>query len=145
MNGTTAYVLARKYVKDTIVGMGALKGAPCKIKSITRADGLYTITFEWVDESNISHTSTLQMDDLGSLVVANPNEEATEELEKLKIGNTIYSISGGGGTGDYTKLVNRPKINGVDLVGNVTLNNLGVVTEDNSLTEEQKDNLLGLL
>lgn len=30
-------------------------------------------------------------------VIANPPEEATDVLQKIKIGNTVYSISGGGG------------------------------------------------
>lgn len=35
----------------------------------------------------------------GTTVVANPSGTATEELEKLQVGNTIYSIPEGGGSG----------------------------------------------
>ena len=39
MNGTTAYALSKKYVEDTSISLGAVKGAPCTIKSITEVDG----------------------------------------------------------------------------------------------------------
>ena len=35
----------------------------------------------------------------GSTAVANPDGEATDSLEKIQIGDDIYSISGGGGGG----------------------------------------------
>lgn len=44
--------------------------------------------------------------------------------------NNVISATGGGGTGsgttDYEKLDNLPKINGVELVGNKTTNDLGI-------------------
>ena len=44
--------------------------------------------------------------------------------------NNIISATGGGGTGggttDYEELDNKPKINGVELVGNKTTNDLGI-------------------
>ena len=50
----------------------------------------------------------------------------------LKLGdNTISDIlkrSGGtGGTTDYTDLENKPNINGVELIGNKTLSDLGFI------------------
>lgn len=47
----------------------------------------------------------------GTTVVANPQETATDELEKIQIGNTIYSVSsgGGGGTGSGKTLVKKTK------------------------------------
>ena len=35
----------------------------------------------------------------GTAVEANPQEEATQQLEKIKIDNVAYNIAGGGGTG----------------------------------------------
>lgn len=37
--------LAKKYTKDTAAGMGAVKGAPCKIKKTEKIDGQNIITF----------------------------------------------------------------------------------------------------
>lgn len=143
MNGTTAYVLARKYVKDTANKLGALKGAPCQIESITQDNGLYTITFKWEDALGTTRTSQIQMDDLGSLIEGNPLQEATEELVKIRIGNTVYAIPSGGG--DYNNLINRPKINNVDLTTETTLTDLGGINEDDSLSNDQINTLLGLI
>ena len=41
----------------------------------------------------------------GTTVVANPEGEATEELEKLQVGNDIYSIPSGGGGGADTEII----------------------------------------
>ena len=42
----------------------------------------------------------------GTTVVANPSGAATEELEKLQVGNTIYSIPEGGGSGGGLQRIN---------------------------------------
>lgn len=55
--------MLRTYVDETLVGMGALKGAPCTIKSITSEDGVHTVQFEWVDADGDSHTSDLVVTD----------------------------------------------------------------------------------
>ena len=54
-----AYGASRKYVDDSLVGVGALKGAPCEIKSITPTSTGNIVTFKWVDDNNVEHTSTL--------------------------------------------------------------------------------------
>ena len=64
-------------------------------------------------------------------VEANPSEDATETLIKIRVGDTIYSIpsgggGGGGGTTDYNDLTNKPKINNVILTGNLSLSDLGI-------------------
>ena len=59
MNGTTAYVLSKKYVADTADSLGSLKGAPCTIKSQTETDDSYIITFEWTGTSGTKETSQL--------------------------------------------------------------------------------------
>ena len=43
------YALSKKYTEDSLIGIGALKGAPCKIKSIIKENGENIITFEWLD------------------------------------------------------------------------------------------------
>ena len=34
----------------------------------------------------------------GTTVVANPSGEATDDLSKLQVGNTVYAVNGGGNT-----------------------------------------------
>ena len=63
MLNVPAYVLSKKYTDNTVIGMGALKGAPCKIKSIVKKDGQNIITFEWKDDNGDTHESTLAVDD----------------------------------------------------------------------------------
>lgn len=54
------YGTLRKYVDDTLQGAGAVAGKPCQIQSITdNPDGKHTITFLWLDNSGVSHTSEL--------------------------------------------------------------------------------------
>ena len=59
MNGTTAYALSKKYVEDTSISLGAVKGAPCTIKSQTETDDSYIVTFEWTGTSGAKETSQL--------------------------------------------------------------------------------------
>ena len=57
------YALSKSYTDKSLIGMGALKGAPCKIKSITKRDGLNIIIFEWKDDLDQVHESTLEVED----------------------------------------------------------------------------------
>lgn len=63
MNTKQVYVLAKNYVNESLDGAGALKGAPCKIKSITPStDGTHTtVTFEWESNSGTVYESELQV------------------------------------------------------------------------------------
>ena len=55
-----SYILSKAYVDKTVVGMGALKGAPCTISGIVdNPDGTHDITFSWKDNSDVTHTSIL--------------------------------------------------------------------------------------
>ena len=51
--------MLKTYVSKTLVGMGALKGAPCTIKSITKSGDLNTVVFEWTDTDSVKHESTM--------------------------------------------------------------------------------------
>lgn len=61
MDGLISLALAKKYVQDSLVGAGALKGSPCTIKSVTAITGGNRITFSWLDTSNVEHTQTLDV------------------------------------------------------------------------------------
>ena len=63
MNATQAYALSKKYTEDSLIGIGALKGAPCEIDSIVHADGVTTITFKWEALDGSIHTSDIQVYD----------------------------------------------------------------------------------
>lgn len=55
--------MLKSYVKASLVGMGALKGAACQIQSIVDGTDEHTITFKWEDNNGTSHTSTLVVKD----------------------------------------------------------------------------------
>ena len=59
MNGTTAYALSKKYVEDTSISLGAVKGAPATIKNIAEVDGGQKVTFEWTGTSGTKQTSEM--------------------------------------------------------------------------------------
>lgn len=53
------YALAKSYTDKALLGVGALKGAPCTIKSQIETDDSYIITFEWTGTSGETETSQL--------------------------------------------------------------------------------------
>lgn len=59
-----SYILSRKYTQNSLMGMGALKGANATIQSITNnADGTHDIVFAWEDNEGETHTDTLVIKD----------------------------------------------------------------------------------
>ena len=59
MTGLQAYVLSKKYTKQSLDGVGALKGAPCTIKSTTETDEGTIVVFEWTDNNGITQETTI--------------------------------------------------------------------------------------
>ena len=59
MTAEEAYVLSKSFIKKSLDGQGALKGAPCTIKSITEVDGGQKVTFEWTGTSGTKQTSEM--------------------------------------------------------------------------------------
>ena len=53
--------MAKKYTDNSLAGAGAIAGKPCQIQSITPITGGNRVTFLWVDNNNVSHTSTLDV------------------------------------------------------------------------------------
>lgn len=59
MKGEEIIGMLKSYINKTLVGMGALKGANCTIKSLTKSGGLTTVVFSWVDTDGTEKTSTM--------------------------------------------------------------------------------------
>lgn len=59
MNGSVALKQAKKYTEDSLNGAGALKGAPCTIKSTQTVTDGTQIVFEWTDNSGNTQTSSI--------------------------------------------------------------------------------------
>lgn len=58
-----SYALSRKFTEDTVIGLGALKGANCTISSIVHRDGINIVTFEWTGTDGTTKTSEMIVND----------------------------------------------------------------------------------
>ena len=58
-----SWLLAKKYTDNSLIGIGALKGAPCKVKSVEKADGQTTVTLTWKDDNGVSHDTDFYVKD----------------------------------------------------------------------------------
>lgn len=63
MLNVPAYALSKKYTEDSLIGIGALKGAPCTIKSVIKENGQNIITFEWTDTEGGKHETKMYVED----------------------------------------------------------------------------------
>ena len=63
MDGIIAYILSKKYTNDTVIGMGAIKGAACQVQSINKVGKTTTITLEWEDNVGGVHTQAFDVED----------------------------------------------------------------------------------
>lgn len=63
MDGIIAYILSKKYTNDTVIGMGAIKGAACQVQSVHKVNKTTTITLEWEDNLGTSHTQSFNIED----------------------------------------------------------------------------------
>lgn len=63
-------------------------------------------------------------------VLAYITKEDDQDVTYYKWSKVSTSSSGGGGTSNYTDLTNKPKINGVDLIGNKTASDLQLANEE---------------
>ena len=59
MNSAVALKQSKKYTEESLNGVGALKGAPCTIKSTQAVTGGTQIVFEWTDNSGNTQTSSI--------------------------------------------------------------------------------------
>jgi hypothetical protein len=56
-------VETRQFVEDTVVGGGAIKGAPCKIDSIEKVEGGNLVTFIWKLDDETERSESLFIKD----------------------------------------------------------------------------------
>ena len=120
--------MAKKYTDNSLAGAGAVAGVPCQIQSIKPITGGNRITFLWVDNNNVSHTSTLDvMDGAGGeenkidSISVNGSPISIDENKNVDI--TVPSIEGltkdadlatVAKSGSYDDLSNKPTIPSLD-------------------------------
>ena len=91
MDGVVAYILGKSYTKKSLIGIGALAGAPCQVQSINKVGKTTTITLKWEDNVGGVHTQAFNVEDgLDGVSVVNATVNANGHLIiTLSDGNTI--------------------------------------------------------
>lgn len=74
-----------------------------------------------VPQSRVEHILRATIN--GTPYDGEPQSRVEYDLLELK---KAIEAGGGGGTGDYNELINKPSINGVEVVGDMTSQDLGL-------------------
>ena len=112
------YGALRSYINSTLVGMGALKGAPCQCIIATNADGTHTVTMKWEDDSGDQHTD--------SFTVLNGQVGSMEDISNVN----VVSIQDGqvlawdAATSKWVNTTNSATVASLANIGDVTFTNL---------------------
>lgn len=85
---------ARQYVRDTAAGLGAVKGSPCTITSITEADDGIHIVFSWTGTDGTTATQTAIMPYVAVDKVAREAVDTLRDDMDAAIDTTVRSING---------------------------------------------------
>lgn len=88
------YALAKKYTDNTVIGLGGLKGAPCKVKSVVKTDGRSVVTLEWKSDTGVVQTSEVYVNDGVSVWISGRDYAVNDVVikdDQLYICNTANS------------------------------------------------------
>lgn len=55
--------LAKKFTKDTVIGLGAIQGKNCTIDNIVHQNGQNIVTFKWTGDDGTVRTRTMEVED----------------------------------------------------------------------------------
>ena len=103
MTGLQAYVLSKKYTKQSLDGVGALKGAPCTIKSTTETDEGTIVVFGWTGNNGITQETTILVKN-GKAGEKGADGNGIVKVEKIKtvdLVDTYRMTFDNGSTFDY--------------------------------------------
>ena len=82
------YALCQAYVRKTAEGLGAVRGKPCTIQSITDVDNGHLVTFRWTgDSGTVQTTQMLVKDGEQGISITNATRNANNHL--------IFTLSNG--------------------------------------------------
>lgn len=108
MNAIVALKKAKDYTNDTVIGLGAVKGSPCTIKSTTETPDGTEVVFEWTGTSGTKETTSLNVKNgtsITKVTVDNNNNLIIDFSDGTSItAGNIKTIKGDkGDTGDTGK------------------------------------------
>lgn len=90
MDGIIAYILSKKYTNNTVIGMGAIKGAACQVQSINKVGKTTTVTLKWEDNVGGVHTQAFDVEDgLDGVSVQNATIKPNGHLELTLSNGTV--------------------------------------------------------
>lgn len=103
MNGTNAYVLSRKFVENTAIGLGAVRGKNCTISSIVEEDNKSVVTFRWTGDDGTVQNSVMNVkngisitdvsiDETTNVLTCTFSDGTTQEAGKVNVTTTANKI-----------------------------------------------------
>lgn len=85
-----SYIMSRKYVDDTVIGLGAIKGANAIVKSIVHENNTNIVTFEWTATDGTIQTQEMIVKD-GTPIYAWESGESYE-VGDIAIYNSVFYV-----------------------------------------------------
>ena len=79
MDGIVALNKAKKYVAESLDGLGAVKGSPCIIKSATVTESGTEIVFEWTGNSGVKENKSIFIKNGTDSVITEKTTVASED------------------------------------------------------------------
>lgn len=107
--------MLKAYVKASLVGVGALKGAPCQCVITENADGTHKVTMKWVDDNGVAHTDSF---DVLNGQVGGFADISDVSLTNLQNGQVVAYNST---TQKWENVMNSATVNTLNSVGDVTI------------------------
>lgn len=107
--------MLKAYIKASLVGVGALKGAPCQCVITENADGTHKVTMKWVDDNNVTHTDSFDVlnGQIGGF--ADISDVSLTDLEDGQV--VAYNST----TQKWENVQNSATVNSLNNVGDVTI------------------------
>ena len=160
------YALAKNYTDKALLGIGTLKGAPCTVKSQTEDDEYVYVTLGWESNLGTSEETVVKIKkgvdgapgEPGSAGDPGPQGVSITKIEKIKTeglidtyqisfsDDTTFEYTVSNGSDDYFNMNNKPSIEGVELIGNKTFEDLNIASAgDLSATDGHLQDLSDLI
>ena len=160
------YALAKSYTDKALLGVGTIKGAPCTVKSQTEDDEYVYVTLGWENSFGTSEETVVKIKkgadgapgEPGPAGDPGPQGISITKIEKIKTedlidtyqisfsDNTTFEYTISNGSTDYLNITNKPSIEGVELIGNKTFEDLNIASADAlNATDENLQNLSNII
>ncbi len=131
MNGTTAYILSKRRLWQSLNGLGALAGAPAQIDSITKIIGGNEVKFKWQgNDGSVQYSIMTVMDGLSTvnaefreigdkahlIIIISDNSEIDAGVMPTGTSTTDFTIDGDTGQLLYKGMeINVARTNGYSI------------------------------